>query len=193
MNDAIFLNFPAWLQDEMRRCGDRFADEEARMAYVIGLSRRNVQEQTGGPFAAAVFERGSGKLLSMGVNLVMRSNCSHAHAEMIAIAFAEQRLGSYTLRVDGEAEYELVTSCEPCAMCFGAIPWSGVTRVVSGAKDADARIIGFDEGPKPRDWAEALRDRGIEVSEGVCREAAAAVLEWYAESGGEIYNGNGAP
>lgn len=189
MNDAIFLNFPAWLQDEMRRCGDRFADEEARMAYVIGLSRRNVQEQTGGPFAAAVFERGSGKLLSMGVNLVMRSNCSHAHAEMVAIALAEQALGSYTLADLEEGPYALYTSCEPCVMCLGGILWSGVGRVVSGARDADARAIGFDEGPKPDNWAEALRGRGIEVFEEFCRDEAVAVLRDYAESGGIIYNG----
>ena len=192
MNQTIVSNFPAWLQAETKRRGEIFAEDEARMRYVIGLSRRNVAEGTGGPFGAAVFERGSGALLSVGVNLVMRSNCSHAHAEMVAIALAEQLLGSYTLRMEA-SEYELVTSCEPCAMCFGAIPWSGVTRVVSGAKDADARTIGFDEGPKMASWADVLRERGIEVNEGVCREEAAEVLRLYAASGGSIYNGDAAP
>ena len=163
------------------------------MRYVIGLSRRNVSEGTGGPFGAAVFEKESGVLLSVGVNLVTRSDCSHAHAEMVALALAEQLLGSYTLHLEGCPEYELVTSCEPCAMCFGAIPWSGVTRVVSGAKDADARAIGFDEGPKLASWGDALRERGIEVHEGVCREEAAEVLRLYAASGGNIYNGDAAP
>jgi hypothetical protein len=31
---------------------------------------------------------------------------------------------------------------------FGAIPWSGVQRVIAGARDSDARSIGFDEGPE---------------------------------------------
>jgi tRNA(Arg) A34 adenosine deaminase TadA len=72
-------------------------------------------------------------------------------------------------------------------MCAGAIPWSGVVRVVTGALDADVRAIGFDEGAKPEAWAEALRERGIEVTEGVQREAAVAVLKGYAALGGTIY------
>jgi tRNA(Arg) A34 adenosine deaminase TadA len=191
MIEALLSKLPQWLQDEMKKCGRTFPGEEERMAYAISLSRRNVEEGTGGPFGAAIFERSSGRLVSIGVNLVIRSNCSHAHAEMMAIALAEQTLGCYNLSECEEKGYELVTSCEPCAMCFGAIPWSGVNRVVSGAKDADARSIGFDEGPKLPSWADALRERGIEVEEGVCREEAAEVLRFYVDSGGSIYNGMG--
>ena len=61
-------------------------------------------------------------------------------------------------------------------------------RLVCGASDADARAIGFDEGPRADDWIEALRARGIEVVTGVCAEAARAVLRRYAALGGEIYN-----
>ena len=38
---------------------------------------------------------------------------------------------------DGRA-FELVTTTEPCAMCLGAIPWSGLSSVVCGARDQDA-------------------------------------------------------
>ena len=180
---------PAWLQEEMTKSGALYGDEEARMRYAITLARRNVVEGTGGPFGAALFEAHSGRLVSVGVNLVVASNCSHAHAEMVAIALAEQALGSYTLADLEEGPYALYTSCEPCVMCLGGILWSGVGRVVSGARDADARAIGFDEGPKPDNWAEALRGRGIEVFEEFCRDEAVAVLRDYAESGGIIYNG----
>jgi tRNA(Arg) A34 adenosine deaminase TadA len=191
MIDTILSSLPRWLQDEMNRSGQVFESTEARMEYVIGLSRRNVTEGTGGPFGAALFESRSGRLVSVGVNLVLHSNCSHAHAEMVAIALAEQKFGSYTLAELPGAPYELVSSCEPCVMCLGGILWSGVARVVSGATDADARSIGFDEGPKPADWAAELRRRGITVEEAVCRDEAAEVLRLYAESGGTIYNGMG--
>ena len=190
MNDILVEKFPVWFRNELENIGRCYKTEYERMAYVIGLSRRNVTEETGGPFGAAIFDRLSGELVSIGVNLVIRSNCSHAHAEMVAIAIAQQRLENYNLADIEGHEYELVTSCEPCAMCFGAIPWSGVTRVVSGAQDADARKIGFDEGPKPQSWVQALEDRDIEVKEGYCRDEAAEVLELYATSGGEIYNGS---
>jgi tRNA(Arg) A34 adenosine deaminase TadA len=191
MIDTIISSLPRWLQDEMDKSGQVFESMESRMRYVIELSRRNVAEGTGGPFGAAIFERESGRVVAVGVNLVLHSNCSHAHAEMTAIALAEQKLGSYTLADVPEAPYELVSSCEPCIMCLGGILWSGVSRVVSGASDEDARSIGFDEGPKPPDWAAALRQRGIEVEAGVCREEAAEVIRLYAASGGMIYNGTG--
>ncbi|HCS12210.1 MAG TPA: tRNA-specific adenosine deaminase, partial [Zetaproteobacteria bacterium] len=84
---------------------------------------------------------------------------------------------------------ELVTSCEPCAMCFGAIPWSGIRRVVCGATAADAQRIGFDEGPRHPDWVAELEKRGIHVQTGVCRDAAARVLNDYQSAQGVIYNG----
>jgi tRNA(Arg) A34 adenosine deaminase TadA len=74
-------------------------------------------------------------------------------------------------------------------MCLGALPWSGVARVVCGARDADARAVGFDEGDKPADWVEALQARGIEVLVDVEREAAAALLRDYVARGGLVYNG----
>ena len=107
---------------------------------------------------------------------------------MVAITLAQQRLGVYDLGATGLAIHELVTSAEPCAMCFGAIPWSGVRRVVAAARDLDARSIGFDEGPKPLDWRAALEERGIEVVCDVQRKEAAAVLAEYARLGGQIYN-----
>ncbi len=186
MIEKFLTMLPSWLQEEMTNSAHVLPTEMERMKYVIDLALRNVNEGTGGPFAAAIFERSSGKVIASGVNLVLHSNCSHAHAEMIAIALAEQKLGVYSL-AEAAGEYELVSSCEPCAMCFGAIPWSGVTRVVSGAMDADARAIGFDEGPKPNSWTAALEERGIEVIEGVCREDAAAVMKAYIEAGGTIY------
>lgn len=162
-----------------------------RVAFVIEASRRNVFEKTGGPFAAAVFEKDTGKLVSLGVNLVQKERLSILHAEMIAITLAQRKLDTYDLGAHGLASHELVTSTEPCAMCFGAIPWSGVQRVVSSARDADARSVGFDEGPKLVDWRAALEQRGIEVICDVRRNEAIAVLSEYARIGGLIYNSKG--
>lgn len=161
---------------------------ETRMQFVLGIAREQVRRGSGGPFAAAVFGP-QGELLSVGVNLVEPANCSLLHAEMVAIALAQKALGRYDLGDGGKFDCELVTSTEPCAMCFGAVPWSGVTRLVCGARDADARAIGFDEGAKLPDWQQALENRGITVLRDVLREDAAAILQDYARSGGLIYNG----
>lgn len=158
------------------------------MDFIIRLARRNVQEGSGGPFGAGVFERDSGLLVAVGVNVVVTSRCSHAHAEMVALALAQQRRGTHDLAAAGLPAHELVTSCEPCAMCLGAIPWSGVKRVVCGARDEDARAIGFDEGAKPQYWRKSLQARGIEVLTDVLRPQAVAVLQHYSAADGMIYN-----
>jgi tRNA(Arg) A34 adenosine deaminase TadA len=107
---------------------------------------------------------------------------------MMAIAIAQRMVGCYDLASVAGFEYELVTSTEPCAMCLGAIGWSGVRGVVCGARDEDARAIGFDEGSKPHDWVKALEDHGINVKRNVLREQAKAVLQEYSKRGGLIYN-----
>jgi len=163
-----------------------FSSPESRMDFAILLAKKNVEHQTGGPFGAAIFDMDNHQLISVGVNLVVSSNCSHHHAEMVAIALAQQTLQSYALNSDTLPKCELVSSCEPCAMCFGAIPWSGIVQLSSGATAADAEAIGFDEGPKHPDWIAELEKRGIQVFTEVQCEKAAAVLQAYQ---GQIYNG----
>lgn len=187
MNNPILPLLPPWLRDEQARAGTLFPTVEERMEYVLALAERNIREKTGGPFAAAVFQTDTGKLVASGVNLVVRSSCSHAHAEMIALALAQQKLATYDLGAEGLPSHQLVTSCEPCAMCFGAIPWSGVRSVVAGARDEDARAIGFDEGPKVADWGKALEERGITVIRDIQRQTASTILTLYAKAGGKIY------
>lgn len=185
--DNIQVFLPVWLS-EFAKEKSFIKDIEDRMSFVIEASYRNVVENTGGPFAAAIFESESGKLISLGVNLVTTKGLSMLHAEMIAFSLAQKKIGTYDLGAEGMAKHELVTSTEPCAMCFGAIPWSGVRRVVTAARDADARSIGFDEGPKLKDWRAALLERQIEVVCDVKRNEAKEVLEEYLRSGGLIYN-----
>ncbi len=158
------------------------------MRFVVSLASMNVAKATGGPFGAAVFERRTGRLVAIGVNLVESARCSHAHAEMVALANAQHTVGHFDLGADGMPEYELVTSCEPCAMCYGAILWSGVRRVLCGARGKDAEAIGFDEGPKPKHWVGELNRRGISVVRDLCRKDAVTVLQDYKSSGGVIYN-----
>jgi tRNA(Arg) A34 adenosine deaminase TadA len=69
---------------------DIITDINDRMAFVVEASRRNVQNKTGGPFAAAVFEKESARLISLGVNLVTTQHLSMLHAEMVAISLANE-------------------------------------------------------------------------------------------------------
>ncbi len=157
------------------------------MRFVIALARQNVQRETGGPFASGVFDE-SGRLIAPGINLVVAAKCSILHAEIVALMIAQKALDRYDLSDGGKLHFDLVAAAEPCAMCFGAVPWSGVRRLVCGARDEDARAIGFDEGPKLKDWAAALSNKGIAVVRDVLRKEAVSVLQGYVAAGGIIYN-----
>jgi tRNA(Arg) A34 adenosine deaminase TadA len=181
------LRLPPWVRGFLRRQPARFLDPETRMRLAIGLAAENAARSTGGPFGAVVFESAGGRVVAVGVNRVEPSGCSHAHAEMLALALAQRAVGGWDLGATGQPRHELVSSSEPCAMCFGAIPWSGVRALVCGARAADAEAIGFDEGPKPARWAAALERRGIAVRRDVLRGEARAVLAAYAAAGRTIY------
>lgn len=180
----ITFRLPRWVAESVADA-PALLDDDARMDLVLDLARTHVRRETGGPFAAAIVDGATGQLLSVGVNLVVPAMASVAHAEVVALALAGQAARSYDL---SRHRAVLVTSTEPCAMCLGAVPWSGVSRVVCGARDEDARAVGFDEGDKPADWMDTLQRRGIEVARDVRRAEAASVLREYAENGGDIYN-----
>jgi tRNA(Arg) A34 adenosine deaminase TadA len=184
----VVLDLPRWVEDFISGPDREYPTEEDRMRLVIELSRSNVAHGTGGPFGAGVFDLSTNRLVAPGVNLVASTNLSAAHAEIVALMIAQQVVGHFDLGGQGRPPYELVASTEPCAQCFGSVPWSGVRRLACGARDEDARDIGFDEGPKMPDWVSSLERRGISVVRDVCRDEAAAVLREYAESGGTIYN-----
>lgn len=177
--NAVHIELPGWIEAVPVPDG---ADLESRMRYVLTLAERNVAEGTGGPFGAAIF--GEDGLVAPGVNLVVPSNAAIAHAEATAVALAGQRLGHFDL-----SGCSLVTSSEPCVMCFGVTWWSGVTQLVCGARDEDVRTIGFDEGPKRPDWAATLVSKGVDVIQDVLRREAVVALQAYSAAGGLIYNG----
>jgi tRNA(Arg) A34 adenosine deaminase TadA len=188
-NHIVQLTLPAWLEEMLAGKKPFIADPCERMRWVIELSRLNVEHGSGGPFAAAVFAINSGKLLAAGVNRVEPLHCSPAHAEVMAIAFAQNDLQTWDLGKDAKNPAELVSSSQPCLMCLGATLWSGVTRLVYGATADDVQsILGFDEGPLPGDWQGELNRRGIAVEAGSLRAEAAAVLKLYKEKLGTIYN-----
>lgn len=165
----------------------RCNSDVALMSTLIELTDASIEWGYGGPFAAAVVRCDNLQPVALGINLVLGQQLSTLHAEMVAIMSAQRRLQTFDLG-QCETPLALYTSCEPCTMCLGASHWSGVVKVVSGARDADAAAAGFDEGPKPADWADALRERGIDVIEDVCRHEAAAVLQRYQAIGGVAYN-----
>ncbi len=180
------IELPGWVADFVENWQQPLSTTSQRMQLAIALSRENIQQETGGPFAAVVVNEETNELVSVGINLVTTAGLSIAHAEMVALSLAQASIGEWNLSHAGHLQ--LVTSCEPCAMCFGAVPWSGVKSLICGAQKKHAEAAGFDEGDKPYHWVRSLQRRGIVVQCGVLKSEAAAVLADYSEGGGAIYN-----
>jgi tRNA(Arg) A34 adenosine deaminase TadA len=180
MTIDLVVTVPAWVHDVVTTAGPKFGDDAAKMTLAIALSAENIA-RGGGPFAAVVFD--ADRCVAAGVNRVIDTGYSIAHAEIVALMSAQRVLNT----VIDKPSLTLVTSAEPCCQCFGAIVWSGVDRLVCGATTADVEAIGFDEGPKPADWQARLRERGIAVTEQVQRDEARVWLREYKERGGLIY------
>jgi len=177
------IPMPPWLMKlEAENQGRVIAGDEAKIRFVVELAEKNVRHETGGPFAAAIFERGTDRLIAVGVNVVVPAKQSWAHAEMTAFAHAQNKLDKASLE-----GCVLASSCEPCAMCSGATLWSGVEKLIYGAPRKAAEKIGFDEGYKGVFWRSETGRRGIQVIGPLLGKEAFAPFELYRKKNGKIY------
>ena len=187
------LALPAWVDDFLADEPDAITDCEGRMRLVHRLADRNWREGNGGPFAALVAETETGRIVSVGVNVVLSTGITSGHAEVMALGTAQKAVGGWDLGGVGLPDHELVVNWRPCVQCYGATMWSGVrTMVVAGSGPELEEITTFDEGPVRDDWAEQFEARGIHVINDVEKEGALAVYRNYraaVDAGGiNVYN-----
>ncbi|GGM05652.1 deaminase [Nakamurella endophytica] len=185
---SFAAELPAWVAPFLQGYDGPTATSRDRMALVHALADRNWPAGNGGPFAAVVADPSTGEVVSVGVNVVLSSGLSSAHAEVTAICLAQRALGTWDLAA-ARPGLELVVNWRPCAMCFGAVLWSGVQRlVVAGDGPELEALTGFDEGPVVADWADQLAARGIDVEQDVLREGALATYTAYGTGRALVYN-----
>ena len=125
--NSLTLSLPKWIDDFLKQYQFPLVSNEERMRFVLKLTLQNIEKLTGGPFGAAVFERESGQLVSVGVNVVLKQGCSAAHAEMMAIMLAQQELGTHDLGIANCRNFNW-SPAERCVRCVWAV-WSGLEFV----------------------------------------------------------------
>ena len=152
----------------------------AFMARAIQLSLENVRSGRGGPFGAVVVKEGN--VVAEGVNQVTATNDPTAHAEVLAIRQACQKLRFFELR-----GCDLYTSCEPCPMCLGAIHWARIDKVYFGNFAEDAAKIGFDDSVIYGELTQPYSQREIPMIQMMREEALAAFRAWEEKPGKILY------
>jgi tRNA(Arg) A34 adenosine deaminase TadA len=88
-----------------------------------------------------VFEIESGRLVAPAVNMVLPLHASVAHAEALSIMIAQQVCATHDLGGPTLPPMELVTSAAPCIQCYGNLWWSGLRRLVVGARKEDVEAL----------------------------------------------------
>lgn len=176
---AVLL--PPWLLLESAHIPARLTDRDDRLRLVNSLAIRNVEEGTGGPFAAIVTDAQSGALQSLAVNLVLDSKLSGMHAELVALQLANRAAGSWDLGSPAGTGSILTSNAQPCLMCLGAVIWSGIGMVEYGLSAQEIEeLTGLDEGPLPENWRDECARRGIEIQGGFLTAELAVVFGEYA-------------
>ncbi len=108
------------------------------MQKAVELSIENVEKKGGGPFGAVIVK--NGEVFAEGANKVTINMDPTAHAEIVCIRNACEKLGSFNL-----SGYDMYTSCFPCPMCYGAIKWARIDNIYYANTKEDAANIGFSD------------------------------------------------
>jgi tRNA(Arg) A34 adenosine deaminase TadA len=156
----------------MTTAGNRNNDQDF-LDQAIALSRRAAQDG-GGPFGAVIVKDGA--VVGSGTNRVASANDPTAHAEIVAIREACQRLGGFDL-----AGATIYSSCEPCPMCLGAILWARLDRLVYANTQADAAAIGFDDAAFWQNVRLWPRPNGLRCEHRPSAAARAVFADWHAD------------
>jgi len=144
---------------------------EEFMAEAIKLSIEKMKAQEGGPFGAVVVREG--KIISRGWNQVTSTNDPSAHAEIVAIRKACQKLATYWL-----GDCELYVNCEPCPMCLAAVYWAGIKKIYYAAGREDAARVGFGDDYIAGELLKPVGERNLGVEQGMRSDALEAFAIW---------------
>jgi len=153
-------------------------DKKSYMKLAIELAQRNVTENKGGPFGAVIVK--DGEIIGQGANLVTDTNDPTAHAEIVAIREATNKIGSFSLE-----GCEIYASCEPCPMCLGAIYWAHIDKLYYAATKDDASKSDFDDSLIYKELSLPKDQRSLSSLQ-IMRDDAVRVFEQWNESGNKI-------
>ena len=139
--------------------------DEQNMAEALELARS--AEAVGEVPVGAVVVR-NGEIIGRGANAPISRHDPTAHAEILALREAAEKIGNY--RLEGATLY---CTLEPCIMCAGALVQARVSRLVFGARDL--RFGGVRSKFQLAD--NELLNHRIEVEEGILSVDCAELLQ----------------
>ncbi len=151
------------------------------MRLALRSAYEGVKKRDGGPFGAAIV-RGN-RVVGVGHNRVLRARDATCHAEINAIREASQKLKSFDL-----SGCVLYSTTEPCPMCFAAIHWARVCRVIYGTTIADVLERGFNELSIPSRRMKKIGRSPVIITSGFLRkECLRLLVHWDRQGKKQVY------
>ncbi|RPI14230.1 MAG: nucleoside deaminase [Ignavibacteriae bacterium] len=155
-------------------------DNEKFMRMAINRAKEGVDKgQT--PFAAVIVK--NDEVIACEHNLVWENTDITAHGEIQAIRTACKKLNSIDL--SGSVIY---STCEPCPMCFTAIHWARIDKIICGARIDDAASFGFNELSVSNEKMKTEGNSKVEIVSGfMCDENIELFKYWESKNNKKTY------
>ena len=153
--------------------------DEKFMKLAIAKTKQGIKKKEA-PFGACIVK--GNKVIVVAHNIVRSSCDSTAHAEITALRKACKKLK--TINLKGCTIY---STTEPCPMCFAAIHWAKISRIVFGTKIPDAKKVGFSEIPLTNRKLKQISNNHVKITSGVLRKENLELLKEWKKKVGNVY------
>ncbi len=151
------------------------------MKLAIGSARKGIKKSEGGPFGAAIVREN--KIVAIAHNTVLKNNDATCHAEINAIRIASKKFKRFDL-----SDCVIYSTTEPCPMCFSAIHWARIAKVIFGTSFEDVAKRGFNELYIPSRKMKRDGRSQVRISSGFMKKECLALLaDWDRQSNKRIY------
>lgn len=155
-------------------CG-KIMNDERFMRIAIEKAREGIIKGQA-PFGACIVN--NGKVIVSSHNLVWQNSDITAHAEIVAIRAVCQSFNMIDL--SGATIY---STTEPCPMCFCAIHWARISRIVFGTSIEDAKRAGFNELSISNADLKNMGGSTVEIVGNLLRDECAALFKLWNQGG----------
>ena len=160
---------------------ESFKPNPVFMRRAIEEALEHLPAMAGGPFGVCLV-RGD-EVLAVAHNTVLKDHDPTCHGETNAIRLAARKLKSYDL-----SGCEIYSTAEPCPMCFAAIHWARIGRLIYGTAIGEVARLGFNELTLSSAQMQALGRSPVVIYPGFLADACRQLLaEWARMPGRQVY------
>ena len=158
-----------------------FTPNPVFMRRAIVEARAHLPGMDGGPFGACLVR--NDEVLAVAHNTVLKELDPTCHGETNAIRLAARKLKNYDL-----SGCDIYSTTEPCPMCFAAIHWARIGRLIYGTAISEVAQLGFNELSLDSRQMQTLGRSPVVIYPGFLADECRQLLaEWARLPGRQVY------